>query len=152
MFNLTSNTLIHRPIKQVFEFMSMPVNDFQWQYGTLASALIPQGGAAMGRYFRSIGHLMGHRNVSTFEVTEYEPDHKYGFRSLSGPLQSNTSYRFEMENSGTRITISTTISTVNLARIRVDILEKQMKKQLKENMAKLKNNLERKGVTWPPLQ
>ena len=145
MFNLISSTLIHRPIKQVFEFMSMPANDFQWQYGTLASALIPQGGTATGRYFRSIGHLLGHRNLSTFEVTEYEPNNKYGFRSLSGLLQSNTSYRFEMENGGTRITVSTTISAVNLARVRVDILEKQLKKQLKENLVKLKNNLERNG-------
>jgi len=130
--------------------MSMPVNDFQWQYGTLASALIPQGGAAMGKYFRSIGHLMGHRNLSTFEVTEYEQNNTYGFRSLSGLLQSNTYYHFEMENGGTRITISTTIRAVNLPRIRVDILEKQMKKQLKENLVILKNNLERNGVIWSP--
>ncbi len=37
MINLTLDTKIYRPIKQVFDFVSEPENDFQWQYGTLAS-------------------------------------------------------------------------------------------------------------------
>ena len=142
MFHLTSSVLIHQPVKRVFEFMSMPVNDHQWQYGTLASAQINAAGKAMGAYFRSIGHLMGNRNLSTFEVTEFEPNHKYGFRSLSGPVDSETSYTFEMERGGTRITISTYVRAVDLARVRVDLLKKQLKKQLREDLTILKHSLE----------
>ena len=150
MFNLVSSTVIHQPIKQVFEFMSMPVNDFQWQYGTLASAPISVSVMAMGVRFRSIGHLMGNRNLSTFEVTEYEPNSAYGFKSLSGLLHSHTSYSLEMAKGGTHITISVHVSAVNLARVRVDILEKQLKKQLKENLAMLKNALEAGRVARSP--
>jgi hypothetical protein len=97
---------------------------------------------AMGVCFRSIGHLMGKRNLSTFEVTEYEPNTTYGFKSLSGLLHSQTSYSLEMAGGGTHVTISMHVSAVNLARVRVDILKKQLKKQLKENLAMLKNALD----------
>ena len=86
MINLISSKLIYRPIKQVFDFISMPENDFQWQYGTLKSAQVSEGGLRVGTFFRSVGHFMGHRIQGTYEVTEYEPNKKYGFKSLSGPL------------------------------------------------------------------
>src|SRR5271157_624670 len=96
MINLISNKLIYRPVKQVFDFISIPENDFQWQYGILKSAQISEGGIGVGTFFRSIGHFMGRRIEGTFEVTEYEPNKKYGFKSLSGPLHSQTLYTFEL--------------------------------------------------------
>ena len=144
MINLTSSTLIYRPIKQVFDFMSTPENDFQWQYGTLASAQISEGVTRVGTFFRSIGHLLGRRVQGTFEVTEYEPNEKYGFKSLSGPLQSHTSYAFEMARGCTKIDISTQAIAVNSLLLNEGVLEKKMKKQLKENLALLKDILETK--------
>jgi hypothetical protein len=126
--------------------MSTPENDFQWQYGTLASAQISEGTSKRGTSFRSIGHLLGRRVQSTFEVTEYEPNKKYGFKSLSGPLQSHTSYTFEMETGSTQIDISTQVTRINFFQVNQGVLEKQMKKQLKENLAILKDLLEEKPL------
>jgi len=84
MINLVSSTLIERPLKQVFDFVSTPENDFQWQSGTLATARLPKDRGAMQTFFRSIGHLMGRRNLSTFEITEFELNKKYEVKSLSG--------------------------------------------------------------------
>ena len=142
MINLISSTLIERPVKQVFDFMSTPENDFQWQYGTLASARISEGASKRGTSFRSIGHLLGRRVQSTFEVTEYEPNRKYGFKSLSGPWQSHTSYTFKMSKDSTQIDISTQVTMINFFQVNQGVLEKNMKKQLEENMAKLKDILE----------
>ena len=134
--------MINRPVRQVFDFVSTPENDFQWQYGTLASARISEGISDIGTSFRSIGHLMGHRVQSTFEVTEYEPNRKYGFKSLSGPLQSHTSYAFEIDKGVTQIDVSTQVNAINFFQVNQGVLEKNMKKQLEENMAKLKDILE----------
>jgi Polyketide cyclase / dehydrase and lipid transport len=142
MINLVSSTVIERPVKQVFDFVSTPENDYQWQYGTLATARLSKGSHAMQTFFRSIGHLMGRRNLSTFEVTEFEPNKKYGFKSLSGPLHSQTSYGFEIANGSTKITISTQVNVVNFFQLDEGILEKKMKKQLQENLAMLKDLLE----------
>jgi uncharacterized membrane protein len=142
LINLISSTLIERPVKQVFDFMSTPENDFQWQYGTLASARISEDVSKRGTSFRSIGHLLGHRVQSTFEVTAYEPNKKYGFKSLSGPLQSHTSYTFEMDKGSTQIDISTQVTMINFFQVNQGVLEKHMKQQLEENLALLKDLLE----------
>jgi polyketide cyclase/dehydrase/lipid transport protein len=142
LINLNMSTMIYRPISQIFDFMSTPENDFQWQYGTLASARISEGVSKIGTSFRSIGHLMGHRVQSTFEVTEYEMNKKYSFKSLSGPLQSHTSYTFEIDKGSTQINISIQVNVINFFQVNQGVLEKKMKKQLKENLAMLKNLLE----------
>ena len=142
MINLNISTMIYRPIKQVFNFMSAPENDFQWQCGILASTRLSEGTGNVGTLFRSIGHLMGQRNLSTFEVTEYEPNKSFGFKSLSGPLQSHTSYTLEIANGSTKVNVSTQVAVDNSLKVNEFVLKKTMGKQLKENMALLKGILE----------
>jgi hypothetical protein len=149
MINLQVSTVISRPVKQVFDFVTAPENDFQWQYGTLAAARLPDSASKIGSFFRSIGHLLGHRMQGIFEVTEYEPNVKYGFKSLSGPLHSQTSYTFESASSSTKISISTQARAVNFFQMNERLLERNMKKQLKENLALLKNLLETKQQILP---
>lgn len=87
---------------------------------------------------------MGQRNLSTFEVTEYEPNKKYGLKSVSGLFHLQTAYTFEVANRSTKITISTQAHVVDFFQVNEDVLEKKMKKQLTENMTMLKDLLEAK--------
>ena len=146
MINLHVSTLIYRPLQQVFDFVSLPENDSQWQYGTLAAARLPDGANKMGSFFRSIGHLLGYRMQGLFEVTEYEPNRKYGFKSLSGPLHSHTSYTFESTDGSTKLSISTQAHAVNSFKINERLMERKMKKQLKENLILLKDLLEAEHI------
>src|SRR5512134_19546 len=127
MINLNVSTMIYRPIGQVFDFVSTPENDFQWQYGTLESVRLSGITSNIGTLFRSIGHLMGRRIESTFEVTEYAPNKNYGFKSLSGPLNSQTSYTFEITSGSTKVAVSTQANLVNFFQMGEGILEKKMK-------------------------
>jgi hypothetical protein len=142
MINVNVSTIIYRPVQQVFDFVSKPENDFQWQYGTLETAKLSKGAKNSRTVFRSIGHLMGRRNLSTFEVTEYERNKKYSFKSLSGPLHSQTSFTFETVNGGTKINISTQTSVVDFFQTNEGLVEKSLRKQFKENLALLKSLLE----------
>ena len=142
MINININTLIYRPVKQVFDFVSNTENDFQWQYGTLASTHISESLAGLGACFQSIGNFMGHRIKSTFEVTEYDLNKRYGFKSLSGPLQSYTSYTLDIARGYTQVTLLTQANVVNFLELNENILEKKLKKQLRENLAMLKSLLE----------
>jgi len=146
MINLNVSTMIYRPIQQVFDFVSTPENDFQWQYGTLGTSRLSIDVSKIGSLFRSIGHLLGHRMESTFEVTAYEQNRKYGFKSLSGPLHSQTSYTFEVDNGSTKISISTQAHVVNFLKMNERLMEKKMQKQLKENLSLLKDLLEAKRI------
>jgi uncharacterized protein YndB with AHSA1/START domain len=149
MINLYISTTINKPIQQVFDFVSEPENDFQWQYGTLKTARLYEDVNNPGTFFRSLGHLMGRRNLSTFEVTEYLPNNKFSIKSLSGPLHSQTSYTFETAKSGTKIDVSIQANVVNFYELDESLVEKSLKKQLKENLALLKNLLEANQI--PPV-
>lgn len=149
MINLNTNTIIYRPIRQVFDFVSTPENDFQWQYGTLASSRLSGDTNAIGTFFRSVGHLMGERVQGTFEVTEFEQNKKYGFKSLSGLLHSRTSYTFEIANGSTQVNVSTQADIDQSSQMDERILEKRMKKQLKENLKLLKELLEEQSAARP---
>ena len=146
MIHLHVSTTICRPVKQVFDFVSAPENDFQWQYGTLAAARLPDGTGRLGSFFRTIGHLLGHRMQGIFEVTEYDPNRKYAFRSISGPLHLQTYYTFEIASDSTRISITTQAHATNIFEMNERLLEKKMRRQLKENLTLLKDLLEAKQI------
>ena len=146
MINLHVSTTIYRPIKQVFDFVSAPENDFQWQYGTLAAARLPDGAGRLGSFFRTVGHLLGHRMQGIFEVTEYEPNRKYAFRSIYGPLHLQTCYTFNVSSDSTKISITTLAHATSLFEMDERLLERKMKNQLKENLKLLKDLLEAKQM------
>lgn len=147
MINVNVSTLISRPVQQVFGLVSKPENDFQWQYGTLETARLSKGAKNSRTIFRSVGHLMGRRNLSTFEVAEYEQNKKYSIKSLSGPLHSHTSYTFETVNNGTKVNVSLQASLIDFHHLDEGLVEKSLKRQLKENLALLKDFLEASQIS-----
>lgn len=142
MITTTSSIVICRPVTQVFDFISSSANDFEWQYGTLASGQVSDGASRVGASFRTIGHLMGRRVQGTFEITEYEANRRYGFKSVSGPLHLHTLYTLDMTDGGTRIDIATQASPAKVLHVPERLMEKYMQKQLKEDLTLLKSILE----------
>ncbi len=151
MINLNISTIIFQPIQQILDFVSTPENVFQRQYGTLTSARLSEKVSnKLGTFFRSIGHFGGRRNLSTFEVLEYEPNQKYKFKSLSGPIYLQTTYLFEEADGNTKINISIKAHVSNFFQIDEGIMTGKMKKQLKENLAILKDILEAGRISPAP--
>lgn len=142
MIQLDSSILIYRPLATVFNFISSSANDFEWQYGTLVSNQVSAGTTRVGSSFRSVAHLMGRRMIVTFEITEYEANRQYGFRSLSGPLESHTLYTLETRDGTTRIRITTQASPSGDTQVHEGVMEKYMQRELKDNLAMLKTILE----------
>lgn len=142
MISFDLNTSIYRPLHQVFSFVATPENDFQWQYGTLSSIQLSEGEICLGTVFRSVGHFMGHRIESVYEITEFEPNKSYGFKTRSGPMDSHTLYTFEIMGNCTKINICTHISPGDLLKPDSAAIVKKVKKQYRENLALLKGILE----------
>ena len=143
MVSIADSINIHRPLAHVFDFISSSDNDFEWQFGTLTSGRTSEGAAAVGGSFRSVGHLMGRRMVSTFEITEYVNNLQYGFRSLTGPLVSHTLYTLKGSAPGrTTIQIDTQATPADGAVLPRRGMERYMKKELRDNLAMLKTIME----------
>lgn len=146
MIKIASSLHIKRPVSDVFAFIASSANDFAWQYGTLTAGRLSAAAAARGGSFRSVGHLMGRRMVSTFEVTEFELNRRYGFRSLTGPLISRTLYTLEATAGGTRISVATQAVRRDGSVIPGSGLEKYMQKELQDNLSRLKTIMEEARV------
>ena len=142
MIRFDLDTHIYRPLNQVFAFVATPENDFQWQYGTLSSVQISRGEIGRGTLFRAVGHLMGRRVETVYEVTVFELNKRYGFKSVSGLVDSHTLFTFAMAEGGTKINLSTETNPRDLFKPDDAIIVKTIKKQYKENLAMLKNVLE----------
>ena len=150
MINLSSSISIYRPIPMVFDFISSAANDFEWQYGTLASSPTSGDPLRTGSTFRTIGHLMGRRMQGLFEITHFEADRHYGFRSLSGPLHLNTLYTLEAQNGQTRLSVTTQATPANVLETNERVIEKFMQKQLRSDLTLLKELLEARSSLNPP--
>ena len=146
-FDLSTN--IYRPLSQVFAFVTTPENDFHWQYGTLVSDKISKGEMGVGTLFRVVGHFMGRRMERVYEVTEFEPNRRYGFKSLSGPMDSHTLYNFEVVKGSTKINHSAQISLGAPFKLNLTTTEKLIKKEFRENLALLKDILESSRAEMP---
>ena len=133
MISINVSTLILRPVWE---------NNSQWQYGSMESVQISEGGMRVGTLFSSFGHFMGRRIQSTFEVTEFESNKGYGFETISGPIQLQTSYSFEPVDRGTAVIVFTLINPGGFFKLVDPIVARVAKKQFKENLANLKELLE----------
>ena len=146
-FDLTTD--IYRPLSQVFAFVTTPENDFHWQYGTLMSATVSKGEMRIGTLFRVTGHFMGRRMERVYEVVEFELNKRYGFKSLSGPMDSYTLYSFEVVKGSTRISHTMEYSLGAPFKSNPNTAEKSIKKEFRENLALLKDILESSRAEMP---
>ncbi len=100
------------------------------------------GEIGMGTLFRAVGHLMGERIEANYEITVFDPNKRYGFKSVSGPVDSYTLYTFEISEGGTKVNLSMETNPRDLFKLNGAIVVKKFKKQFKENLAMLKSVLE----------
>ena len=110
----------------------------------MESVQFSDGGTQVGTLFSSLGHFMGRRIQSTFEVTKFESNKNYDFKTISGPVQLQTSYKFESVNRGTNVIISTLVNPGGILQTGGSHRDKSGQKRFKENLAKLKEILESK--------
>ena len=148
MISININTLILRPIWDVFDFITNLENNSQWQYGSLESVQISDGSMRVGTLFSSFGHFMGRRIQSSFEVTEFKANESFGFETISGPIQLQTSYSFETLEFGTHILASSLINPGGFFKLVDPIVARVAKKQYKENLTRLKKLLETREIIY----
>ena len=146
MINFDLNVEIYRTLHEVFDFVVTPENDFHWQYGTLMSAQISNGAIGIGTLFRAVGHFKGRRMESVYEVTEFESDKRYGFKSKSGFLGLYTLYTFDVIKGRTRMNVFAQLDSGERSMASDTATQKSIKKQYKENLALLKDILETNGI------
>ncbi len=138
MISFENSIRIARPIGDVFEFVSDPVNLPKWNYYVLRVEKISSGSLGVGSTF----HQTRKQDQQDLRVTQYEANHRLSLETIGGSeLKLSMRLLFEATEQGTLIR-----DTWNLDTGKLHILERlaagRVKAAAGENLEKLRELLE----------
>lgn len=143
MINLDLGTLIDKPIKDVFAFVSNPNNVPKWNSAVVSLEQISPGAVGVGTKFRSAGELMGRRIEGEMQVTAYEPDTRCGFQVNAGPMQVNLTITLKTVGTGTKVSLNAQGNPAGFFKLAEPMMAGRVKSLMEENLARLKLVLEK---------
>jgi uncharacterized protein YndB with AHSA1/START domain len=95
---------IGRPVGEVFAFFADPANETKWR-GSQLKEFTAQGPIAVGTRIRQVvAGPMGRGLDADIEITALEPDARYAFKGVAGPLRPVGEYTFRPVEDGTEVT------------------------------------------------
>lgn len=142
MFTFEKNYFIRRPQQEVFDFVSNPANNTQWQSTTEAAEWTSEGPPGVGSTYRSVVRFMGRKVESTEEITLWDPPNQFGFKSVSGPVPFEATIEFESKENGTQLTLKGQAEAGGFFKIAEGLVGRQTEKLTDTNFNALKALLE----------
>ncbi len=143
MINLDLSTLIDRPMKDVFAFVSNLNNMSKWNSAVVSLEQITPGAVGVGTKFKSVGEMMGRRIEGEVQVTSYEPDTKTGFQMNAGPMQINVTISFKPVGTGTKVGLNAQGNPAGVFKLAEGMMQARVKSMMEKNLARLKSVLEK---------
>ena len=142
MINLELGTLIDRPIKDVFTFVSNPNNMSKWNSAVVSIQQVTPGAVGIGTKFKTVGEAMGRRLEGEMQVQTFEPDTKCGFQLQAGPMQMNLTMSFKTVGTGTKLNLNVQGNPAGVFKLAEGLMTGQVKSLMEGNLTKLKSVLE----------
>jgi uncharacterized membrane protein len=134
---------IHRPVHEVFAFVTRVENFPRWFDGIVAeSRQTSPGPLGAGTAFRQTQHFLGRRFVSHFTVTAYEPDRLFCVATSQGLIPFQGCFSFEPTPGGTRVIDRHEINPQGFFGLVGSLLVRRLRQQAEANLAALKRLLE----------
>jgi carbon monoxide dehydrogenase subunit G len=143
MINIDLGTLIDRPVKDVFAFVTNLNNMPKWNSAVVSLQQVTPGPMDVGTKFKSVGEMMGRRIEGEVQVTSYEPDSKTGFQMNAGPVQVNVTIAFKTVGTGTKVSLNAQGNPGGLFKLAEPVMAGRIKSMMEDNLARLKSILEK---------
>lgn len=144
MINLNLETMIDRPMKDIFAFVADPNNMAQWNSAVISIEQVTPGAVGLGAKFKTAGEALGRRLDGELVVSAYEPDSKCGFQMNSGPMQVNITLTLKTVGSGTKLDLNAQGNPAGVLKLAEGVLAGQVKTMMEANLARLKIILEKR--------
>ena len=143
MIKTSVSVRINRSQKEVFDYVSDPANDSQWQGGTELSRWTSEGPPGVGSTQQSVIKFLGRKIESTLEVTDWDPPNTNGFKVTKGPIPFEGVVRFVPSGeNATEVTIDIEAEPGGFFKLAEGLVGKQLEKQLDTDFNALKLFLE----------
>lgn len=111
-----------------------------WWHGQNEAEKTTPGPVDVGTVWKVSGAVQGQPIAMTIEVTEYEPNSRFGFKTTSGPIDARQVFAFERVEGGTRLTTAIELANPQLAQA--------ARQQWDNDLLMLKKLLEAQAHRW----
>jgi uncharacterized membrane protein len=142
MIRNENTVVIRRPIEEVFACVSDLQNSPKWQKGLVEALPISTGPLGVGAQYTGVRKFMGRRVESVIQFTTYEPNKKIVFKSISGSMPMETSFRFESTVEGTRLTTIIELQPAGFMSLAEPLIASGLRREMDANFGDLKDLLE----------
>jgi uncharacterized membrane protein len=144
MIKVEESAVIHRPVEEVFAFVSNFENHPKWENNFVAVKQTSAGPVGVGTTFLCTMKMPGQRVESQFIVTEFEPNRKIAFKA-DKPAQAKPegSMLFEPASDGTKVTLLPRPVMGGIFKLLEPLMAGYIQKSNAEHLRNLKRVLER---------
>lgn len=133
---------INAPIEKVFAYVTDFRKNAEWQDGVIESTQTPDGPTQADTKFKTVRTFLGQKLEADGEVTGFEPNKKFAFKSTSGPIKFSLMQTFESVAVGTKVHIQVEMEAGGFFKLAEGALAGNLKKTFEDQAAKLKSLLE----------
>ncbi len=143
MIDFTVETQIARPVHDVFSYATDPEHLANWQTNTVSATREDDGPYGVGSRLREVHRAPGGKELeSIVEVVEYAPDRVFALEVKEGtPIHAH--FTFDPAEGGTRMRFRAHGKLNGPTRIIEPLVGRVLRKQFTEQVATLKQVLER---------
>ena len=138
MINIERTITIHRPMGEVFAYLSDVEHGPQYISGQREAHKTSAGPMGVGTTFASTGKFL--RRSGTHTVTDYEPDCRLAWKETSG-ARATTAWHFEPSGPSTRVTFTRVSDARGLMGLAEPLMEKLVNSQIDHDLGALKELL-----------
>jgi hypothetical protein len=146
MINYQSNVIVNRPVEQAFQFTADVARLDDWTDMT-GTRLVSGSTLGVGAQITTTLNMGPLKQAMTFEVSEYEPNRRLGWKSVSkGSVGWDAVYTFEPQGAGaTKLGTSGQLRFNGLLRLLEPLMRGEVKSGEAKELEKLKALIEQAG-------
>jgi len=138
--------LFHRPVQEVFDYLSDFQNGPQWQSGLQSIGRITEDPIGVGTRFTSVRKAMGRRMESGIEFTAFELNKKFAIKSYSGSSPFKQTFLFEKEGEGTRVNTTFELELGGLMNLAEPLVAPRVRREMNADFDTLKEIIESRVI------
>lgn len=140
--DVLTETRIARPCAIVAAFTCDPDNAPRWYVNIQSVEWQTPPPLALGSRLAFVARFLGRRLAYTYEVVTLEPGARLVMRTAEGPFPMETTYTFEAEGDGTRVTLRNRGEPAGFSRAVAPLMARAMRRANTRDLACLKALLE----------
>jgi uncharacterized protein YndB with AHSA1/START domain len=138
MIKIERTITIHRPVGDVFTYLSDVEHGPQYITGQRKAHKTSVGPTGIGTTFATTGRFL--RRSRTNTITEYEPNRRLAWNATSGG-RATTTWAFEPSGPSARVTFTRVADVPGLLRLAEPLMEQHTNRQVDHDLGALKELL-----------